>query len=214
MGSGLLWPHNWGGGSGSSSSNEVPEVPLGTGTPGTSPRGPGAWGAHLQAPGGSRPRRSLCGPWEAWQPSPPSRRAAHITSLDPQFLCSGGWQKIYCTSDLGTWWGLVGAGGRAGGTCLGDRARVSLSYGPSAGTSVFPEGLSAGPGQPPGVSVGLGVSSRVCAGHLCKLVHAWTGPDVAARACLRSPILCCCSSDPSDQRGLGGLLHMRTISKS
>ena len=42
VGWGLLWPHNWGGGSGSSSSsNEVPEVPLGTGTPGTSPRGPG-----------------------------------------------------------------------------------------------------------------------------------------------------------------------------
>ena len=80
--------------------------------------------------------------------------------------------------------GVGGCGGRAGGTCLGDRARVSLSYGPSAGTSIFPEGLSAGPGQPPGVSAGLGVSARVCAGHLCKLVHAWTGPDVAAHACV------------------------------
>ena len=80
--------------------------------------------------------------------------------------------------------GVGGCGGRAGGTCLGHRARVSLSYGPSAGISIFPEGLSAGPGQPPGVSAGLGVSARVCAGHLCKLVHAWTGPDVAARACV------------------------------
>ena len=55
--------------------------------------------------------------------------------------------------------GVGGCRGRAGGTCLGDRARVSLSYGPSAGTSIFPEGLSAGPGQPPGVSAGLGVSA-------------------------------------------------------
>ena len=58
--------------------------------------------------------------------------------------------------------------GRVGGARLGDRARVRLSYGPSAGTSIFPEGLSAGPGQPPGVSAGLGVSARVRAGHLCK----------------------------------------------
>ena len=78
------------------------------------PVGLGPGGPTCRLLGAVRPRRSLCGLWEAWQPSPPSRRAARITSLDPQFLCSGGWQKIYCTSDSGTWQGLAGAGGGRG----------------------------------------------------------------------------------------------------
>lgn len=38
--------------------------------------------------------------------------------------------------------------------------------------------------------------------------------EVVALAGLCSPTLCCCFSDPSDKRGLGWLLHIRTISKS
>ena len=108
VGWGLLWPHTWGAAAAAARSRKC----LMPGTPGTSPRGPG--GPPCRLLGAVRPRRSLCGLREAWQPSPPSRRAAHITSLDPQFLCSGGWQKIYCTSDSGTWQGLAGAGGGQG----------------------------------------------------------------------------------------------------
>lgn len=163
---GLLWPHTRGTAAAARSQKcLMPQGPL---AQLQFPVGLGPGGPTCRLLGAVRPRRSLRGLREAWQPSLPARRAAHITSLDPQFLCLGGWQKIYCTSDSGTWQGLAGAGEDGGGTRLGDRARVRLSYGPSAGTSVFPEGLSAGPGQPPGVSAGLGVSARVRAGHLCK----------------------------------------------
>lgn len=105
---GLLWPHTRGTAAAARSQKcLMPQGPL---AQLQFPVGLGPGGPTCRLLGAVRPRRSLRGLREAWQPSLPARRAAHITSLDPQFLCLGGWQKIYCTSDSGTWQGLAGAG--------------------------------------------------------------------------------------------------------
>lgn len=115
VGWGLLWPHTRGTAAAARSQKcLMPQGPL---AQLQLPVGLGPGGPTCRLLGAVRPGRSLRGLREAWEPSPPSRQAAHITSLDPQFLCSGGWQ-IYCTSDSGTWQGLAGAGeggGRAPG---------------------------------------------------------------------------------------------------